>query len=33
VYVTVNLPPGSDGNDVVRAIKQYERRNGTSWRS
>lgn len=27
-YVTVNMPPGSDGEDVVRAIRRWERRNG-----
>lgn len=27
-YITVNMPPGSDGDDVVRALKKYERRNG-----
>jgi TP901 family phage tail tape measure protein len=26
--VTVNMPPGSNGDDVVRALKQYERTNG-----
>lgn len=26
--ITVNMPPGSNGDDVVRALKQYERRNG-----
>jgi hypothetical protein len=28
-YVNVNMPPGSDGDDVVRALKKYERRNGS----
>lgn len=27
--ITINMPPGSNGDDVVRALKQYERRNGT----
>lgn len=31
--VIVNMPPGSDGDDVVNAIKRYERRNGTAWRN
>ena len=31
--VTINMPPGADGASVVRAIQQYERRNGTSWRA
>ncbi len=26
--INVYMPPGSDGEDVVRALKQYERRNG-----
>ena len=26
--VTINMPAGADGDDVVRALKQYERRNG-----
>jgi TP901 family phage tail tape measure protein len=26
--ITVNMPPGSDGDDVVRALKKYERRRG-----
>ena len=29
----IYMPPGSDGEDVVNAIRRYERRNGTSWRS
>jgi TP901 family phage tail tape measure protein len=29
---TINLPPGSNGDDVVRAIKKYEKRNGSGWR-
>lgn len=28
MHVTVNMPPGSDGDDVVRALKSYERRAG-----
>jgi len=28
VNVTINLPPGSNGEDVVDAIRRYERRNG-----
>lgn len=32
VNVTINMPPGSNGNDVVRAIRRYERRNGPAWR-
>lgn len=31
--VTIVMPPGTDGADVVNAIKQYERRNGTGWRT
>lgn len=31
--VTINMPPGSNGQDVVAAIQQYEKRNGKSWRS
>ena len=27
-YNTINMPPGSNGDDVVRALKQYERRSG-----
>jgi hypothetical protein len=30
--ITVIMPPGSDGRDVVRQIKRYERYNGTDWR-
>jgi hypothetical protein len=26
--ITINMPPGSDGDSVVRAIRQYVRRNG-----
>jgi hypothetical protein len=33
VNVTINMPPGSNGHDVVAAIQQYEKRNGKSWRS
>lgn len=29
----IYMPPGSDGEDVVAAIKNYERRNGTAWRN
>jgi len=32
VNVTINMPPGSDGEDVVRAIRRYERINGAGWR-
>lgn len=32
-YVTVNMPAGSDGEQVVEAIKRYERRNGIGWRN
>jgi hypothetical protein len=28
VNATINMPPGSDGDDVVRALRQYERRRG-----
>jgi membrane protein involved in colicin uptake len=31
--ISVQMPPGSDGRDVVRTIKRYERYNGTGWRS
>jgi hypothetical protein len=31
--VNVYMPPGSDGDDVVDKIREYERRNGTSWRN
>jgi hypothetical protein len=31
--VTIIMPPGSDGDDVVDKIREYERRNGTSWRN
>ena len=30
---TVQMPPGSDGEDVVAALKRYERRNGKGWRN
>ena len=33
VNVTINMPPGTDGADVVKAIQQYEKRNGATWRS
>jgi TP901 family phage tail tape measure protein len=26
--ITVNMPPGANGDDVVRALRQYQRRNG-----
>ena len=28
VNVTVNMPPGANGNDVVRALQQYARAHG-----
>lgn len=28
VYITINMPPGSDGEDVVNALRRYQRRNG-----
>lgn len=31
--ITINMPPGSDGADVVNAIQRYERRNGKGWRN
>lgn len=31
--VNIHMPPGSDGEDVVAAIKRYERRNGSAWRN
>ena len=31
--VTINMPPGSNGADVVNAIKRYEKTNGTAWRN
>ena len=33
VNVTINMPPGSNGADVVRAIRKYERSNGAGWRA
>lgn len=33
VNVTINMPPGSNGDDVVRAIKKFEQRNGPGWRT
>ena len=30
--ITINMPPGSDGDDVVNAIRRYEQRNGSGWR-
>lgn len=32
-HITINLPPGSNGEDVVAAIRRYELSNGSSWRS
>lgn len=29
MYVTVNMPAGSSGDDVVRALRAYQRRNGS----
>jgi hypothetical protein len=31
--VTINMPAGSNGSDVVNAIRRYEKTNGTSWRN
>jgi hypothetical protein len=31
--VHINMPVGSNGADVVRAIQKYERQNGPGWRS
>ena len=31
--VTINLPPGVNGDDVVDAIRRYERRNGPIFQS
>jgi hypothetical protein len=33
INVTINMPAGSNGSDVVNAIKRYEKTNGTSWRN
>lgn len=33
VNVTVYMPPGSDGEELVAAIRRYELSNGSSWRS
>jgi hypothetical protein len=33
VNVTINLPPGVNGDDVVDAIRRYERRNGPIFQS
>jgi phage-related protein len=33
INVTINMPPGSNGSDVVNAIKRYEKTNGTAWRN
>jgi hypothetical protein len=31
--VTINMPAGANGDDVVRALKQYERANGALYAS
>lgn len=31
-HITIQMPPGSNGADVVDAIKRYEKINGTRWR-
>lgn len=31
-HIVINMPPGSDGADVVNAIKRYEKINGKRWR-
>jgi hypothetical protein len=31
--ITINMPPGANGQDVVNAIKKYERTAGPGWRS
>lgn len=31
--ITINMPAGSNGEDVVNAIRRYEQRNGTGWRN
>ena len=31
--VNIYMPPGSDGADVVNAVRQWERRNGSGWRT
>ncbi|MFN0088676.1 MAG: hypothetical protein ACKVWR_00180 [Acidimicrobiales bacterium] len=33
VNVTINMPKGADGEDVVAAIRRYEKRNGRGWRT
>ena len=33
INVTIQMPVGSNGDDVVRAIKKFEARNGPGWRS
>jgi len=33
INVTINMPPGSNGAEVVNAIRRYEKTNGTSWRN
>lgn len=30
--INITMPPGSDGEDVVAAIRRWEKRNGTGWR-
>lgn len=32
-YVTINMPVGTTGEDVVSALKKYEKRNGPGWKS
>lgn len=31
--LTIVMPPGSDGNSIVRELKKFERRNGPGWRT
>jgi len=31
--VNITMPPGTDGADVVEAIRRFERMNGTGWRN
>ena len=33
MVINITMPPGSDGDSVVDAIRRYERRNGTAWRT
>ena len=33
IYNTINMPAGANGDDVVRALKQYERANGALYAS